>query len=243
MSDRIDTDAVLHNAMIAQRLEDPHHLVDFEGDGWAAIVEKQRDELDFFDTCNDVGKEAKTHVLLDFAFPKIAHALGKTSLLIEAGYATIEKAFETMEQGEVLQRGLQRDCAVGACMVLLGRTLPEGFATELRNGFATRGELPAGAHAIYMSILSKPEGAQIRDAFVANCRDGQRYALDRHITTPAELAVALRQNPDFAARYQHDLAFKLGVDSVVWAQAHGQLPALEQQVPTAPVVTKMEMRG
>jgi hypothetical protein len=238
MSDRIDTDAVLHNAMIAQRLEDPHHLVDFEGDGWGAIRDKQRDEL-LLEMGSELAVERGKHVLVHTALPKFAPTFG----LLMAGYETIAKAFETMEQGEILQRGLQRDCAVGACIVLLGRTLPEGFAAELRNGFATRGELPAGAHAIYMSILSKPEGAQLRDAFIANCRDGQRYALDHHITTPAELAVALRQNPEFAARYQHDLAFKMGVDSVVWAQAHGQLPALEQQVPVAPVVTKMEMRG
>jgi hypothetical protein len=59
---------------------------------------------------------------------------------------------------------------------------------------ATHGELPAGAHAIYMAILSKPDGAQIRDGFVANCRDGQQYARDRHITTAAELARAAAES-------------------------------------------------
>jgi hypothetical protein len=243
MSDRIETDAVLHQEMIAQHLEDPHHPLDLEGAGWAAVREHQRDELDWFDTLNNVGAEARTHVLLHAALPKIGHALGGAALLIAAGYETIAKTIETIEQGDDLKRGLLRDCAVGACIVLLGRALPEGFADELRNGFATHGELPAGAHALYMSILSRPDGAQIRDGFVADCRDGQRYALDRQITTTAELAVALQQNPEFAARYQHDLAFKLGTDSVVWAKAHDQLPALDRQLPPAPMAATMEVRG
>jgi hypothetical protein len=229
--------------MIAHHLEDPHHPIDLEGDGWAATRQEQREEVDFFNTLIDVASEARNHVLLDFALPKISHALGDTSLLIAAGVETIAKAIETMEQGEALNRGLQRDSAVGACIVLLGHALPAGFADELRNGFATHGQLPAGAHAIYMSILSKADGAQVRDGFIANCRDGQQYALDRRITTRAELATALRLNPDFAARYKHDLAFKLGTDSVVWAKAHEQLPALERQLPAPPTAATMEVRG
>jgi hypothetical protein len=98
MSDRIDTDAVLHNAMIAHHLEDPHHPIDLEGDGWAATRQEQRDEVDFFNTLSDVASEARNHVLLDFALPKIGHALGKTSLLIAAGVETIARSIETMGQ-------------------------------------------------------------------------------------------------------------------------------------------------
>src|SRR5262245_32850439 len=106
MSDRIDTDAVLHNAMIAHHLEDPHPPIDLEGDGWAATRERQRDEVDFFEVCNHLGIDARDHLLFDAALPKLAHALGKTTLLISAGIDTIEKAFETIEQDEGLNRGL-----------------------------------------------------------------------------------------------------------------------------------------
>ena len=57
MSDRIDTDAVLHNAMLASRVEEAGEKIDLEGDGWGALREKQRDALDLFATASNVGGE------------------------------------------------------------------------------------------------------------------------------------------------------------------------------------------
>src|SRR5690242_19222414 len=243
MSDRIDTDAVLHNAMLAAGVEVAGEKIDLEGDGSAAVREKERDELDLFNVGHDVGVEARNEVLAHLALRKIAHALGGASLLISAGVETIAKSYETIAQEKEVHEGLQRDAAVGACVILLTHTLPEGFADELRGGFATRGDQPGGAIRIVDSIMAKPDRWAIKEGLVANCKDGQEYALVRHITTPAELAVALQQNPEFAARYKHDLAFKLGADSLVWAKTHGQLPALVGQIAACPVATTLEVRG
>jgi hypothetical protein len=248
MSDRIDTDAVLHSALLANHLEDPSHPINLEGDGWGAVREKQREESDPLNMLSDVvgegQKEVLQHAALHHYFEKAAEALGWfPGLFVAAGKETIAKAFETIREGDDLNLGLRRDCAVGACLVLCGSALPAGFGEDLQSHFALPGELPAGAHRVYETILARPDGWDIRQGMVANCRDGQRYALDRHITTPAELAVALDQNREFADRYHHDLAFKLGADSVIWSQAKGQLPALEHQLPAAPVPATMEVRG
>jgi hypothetical protein len=63
------------------------------------------------------------------------------------------------------------------------------------------------------------------------------------MSTRAELSVALQQNPEFAARYNNDLAFKLGVDSVVWSKPNGELPAIANQLAPTPQVQKLEVRG
>jgi hypothetical protein len=77
----------------------------------------------------------------------------------------------------------------------------------------------------------------------ANCQDGQRYAFDNRIATSRDVESAVRQNPAFAERYEHDVAFRMGVDSAVWAVAHGQSKELLESLPPAISSKHAEVRG
>jgi hypothetical protein len=244
MSDRIDTDAVLHRAMLANQLELLHEPVDIEGDLYRTTDDKQRDERDPLKMLHALSTEARNEVLLHGVLGTAAHTIGWVgSLMVAAGKETIEKAFKTIHEGDELKIAVKREYAVGACAMLCASALPQGFRDDLFGKFVQKGEPSPGAVSVVTTIRTRPDGPQIEEGMVANCRDGQRYALDRHITTAADLAVVLKQNPEFASRYRHDLAFKLGADSVLWASSHGQVPELERGLPAAPVVTALEVRG
>jgi hypothetical protein len=160
-----------------------------------------------------------------------------------AGVETIEKNVEVMLQGDELNDALKRECAVGAVLVLCESALPDDFGPSLHLSFAGKGKMNDGSARLLDALHHSPEFAGIQRGLIANCRDGQYYLMDRGIGTAAELSVVLKQNPEFAARYRNDLAFKLGVDSVVWAKSHGALPALANQLAPAPQVQKLEVRG
>ena len=242
MSDRIDTDAVLHKFMIANDLEKLDHQVNLEGDVRRTTVEKQREELDAPKIIAELFGETEKHIFAEKAFHRTCSALGVGATFIAAGIETITKNVEVMLQGDDLSDAAQRDVAVGAVLTICASTLPENFGPSLHL-VVGKGAMRDGASRLLRAIDKSPEAAQIRDGLIANCRDGQRYLIDRHIGTQAELSVALKQNPEFASRYEHDLAFKLGVDSVVWASSHDALPALEKQLPPPPAATQLEVRG
>ncbi len=244
MSDRIDTDAVLHRAMLANQLEDPKEPVNLAGDLYRTTVAKQREDCDILNMFHGVGVEVRNELVVHKLLGTAAHALGWIgSGIIAAGKETILRAIETMHEGDELKEAVKREYAAAACAMLCADALPLGFTTQLYGEFVKPGAASPGAVAVYKTILSRPDAADIQQGFVDNCRDAQRYALDRHIGTAADRTIALQQNPYLAKRYQHDLAFKLGIDSVVWASEHGQLPAIEQQLPAAPAATALEVRG
>ncbi len=242
MSDRIDTDAVLHKFMLQNHLEEPDHQVNLEGDLYRATVKKQREEKEPFQIIGELTGEVRDEVRNHALFHTTCTALGIGTLFIAAGLATIDKTFETMHEGQELNEAGLRECAVGAVLTLCASTLPEDFGPSFHLNVG-KGAMRDGSSRLLVAIGKSPESAQIREGLIANCRDGQHYLIDRHIGTNDELATALRQNPEFASRYQHDLAFKLGVDSVMWAGAHGELPALKNQLPPAPAANQLEVRG
>jgi hypothetical protein len=243
MSDRIDTDALLHKFMKQTDLEKDHQ-VDLEGDLYRATEKKQREEKDPFQIIGELAGEVRDEVRNHALFHGACVALGTGTLLIEAGASTIVKNLETIGEGDELSDATNRESAVGATLALCASALPDDFGVSLHLKVVGQpGAMRDGASKLLAAIGQSPEFAKIQQGLVDNCRDGQRYLVDRHIGTPAELATALTQNPEFASRYQHDLAFKLGVDSVVWAGAHGELPALMKQLPPAPVAHQLEVRG
>ncbi len=244
MGNRIDTDGVLHSAMQAKPLEQ-HGMVDLEGDLYHATKEKQREERDaLLDVIKMSAGEVRNEVVLHQFFGNVAHAVGAvSSLIIGAGMETIACALETIHEGEQLNDAVVREYGAAACAMLCRSALPQGFVADFFRQFVKKGEASPGAVAVYNTIIARPDADQIRAGMVANCVDGQRHALDRHITTRHDLETSLKLNPDFANRYRHDLAFKLGTDSVIWAEAHGQLPALDGQVPAATSGSMIEVRG
>jgi hypothetical protein len=242
MSDRIDTDAVLHRFMHANDLEKPGQEVDLEGPLYRATEEKQREELSLFHVALEVGKDQVKEKLIEH-YLEVSRALAPTVGFVFAGTETIVKNLEVMLQGDELNDATKREYAVGALLVLCSSTLPEDFGPSLHLNFAGKGKIDDGSARLLNAINHSPEFANIQNGLVDNCRDGQRYLIDRGIGTEAELSVARKQNPEFAARYEHDLAFKLGVDSVVWAKAHDALPALSNQLPPTPATAQIEVRG
>jgi hypothetical protein len=243
MSDRIDTDAVLHKFMLQIDPEKSDHQVDLEGDLYRTTVEKQREEKDAPKIIAELLGETEKHIFIEKAFHRTCSALGLGTNLIAAGIETIGKAFETVHEGEQLNDATKREYAVGAVLTICASALPEDFGPSLHLKVVGKGTMQDGASHLLQAIDKSPEAAQIRDGIIANCRDGQRYLIDRHIGSQAELSATLKQNPDFAARYEHDLAFKLGADSVVWAAGHDALPALANQLPAAPAAAQLEVRG
>ena len=245
MSDRIETDAVLHRFMLANNLEKPGHEVDLEGPLYLATREKQREELDGPHALAAGLGEAGKHVLAETLFHKTCTALGLVgTAVVMTGVETVVKNLETIHEGDVLKDAVKREYAVGAALVLCASALPENFGPSLQLEVVGKGAMrDDGALRLLRAIEKSPEFAPIQEGLISNCRDGQRYLIDRHIGTQAELSIALNHNPEFAARYRHDLAFKLGVDSVVWASAHDALPGLENQLPAAPKANQVEVRG
>ena len=242
MSDRIETDAVLHKFMIANDLEKPGHEVDLEGPLYRATQEKQREELAFLHVAVEVVEDQAKEELIEKCL-EVSHELAPTVGMVLAGYETIKRNLDVILEGDELKDATKREYAVGALLVLCSSALPPDFGPSLQLNFAGKGKIDDGSFRLLNAINHSPEFANIQKALVDSCRDGQHYLIDRGIGTQAELSVALKQNPDFAARYQHDLAFKLGVDSVVWAKAHGALPALSNQLAPAPSATQLEVRG
>jgi hypothetical protein len=244
MSDRIDTDAVLHKFMLANDPEKAGHEVDLEGPLYRATQEKQAEERDPFHIISELLGEARDEVRNHTLFHGACAAVGMTgTLTLTAGTETISKFFQTAREGVELNDAIQREYAVGALLYLCRSALVPDFGASLELTFAGQKKLDDGAWRLAYAIEKSPDFAKIQQGFIDNCHDGQRYMIERHIGTQAELSVALQQNPDFGARYQHDLAFKLGVDLVVWAGAHQALPTLLKQLPPVPVAAQMEVRG
>src|SRR5262249_11672135 len=77
----------------------------------------------------------------------------------------------------------------------------------------------------------------------ANCCDGQRYVFNRGIGSEQELLAALKQNDVFRSRYEHDLAFNLGVRSAIWAESHRQSDVMRQTLGAPAAPASFEARG
>jgi hypothetical protein len=237
MGERIDTDALLHRAMETNHLEDPEHPVKLEGPMFRAERAEQEREHSLREF---VVHEVVSHGLAKFAL----HSLGYVAeAIVSAGVATIECAFKTVEEGEVLNAAVKREYAVGACLALCVDALPAGYRASVAQGFVARGVASPGAAQVYAALQAQPNADGIRAGIQGNCRDGQQYALAKGIGTSADLATALQQNPEFAGRYEGDLAFKLGADSVIWAAAHGELDTVRSQLPLVPQARAVEVRG
>jgi hypothetical protein len=237
MGERIDTDAVLHRAMVTNHLEDAEHPVGLEGPTYRTerATQDQERSLPHF-LLEEVGKHRVAHPVLH-ALDAVAQAI------VGAGEATIKCAFKTMGEGDDLNAAVKREYAIGAALALCVDELPPGFRASVARGFVQPGVASPGAVQVYATLQSQPGADDIRAGIQANCRDGQQYALAKGIATAADLATALRQNPELAHRYQGDLAFKLGTDSVIWATANGGLPALQGQLPPAAQPRAIEVHG
>jgi hypothetical protein len=246
MGDRIETDVLLHDAMVANHLENTDDKVNLEGALYHATAAKQREEHGQF--WMNMFMSAAVHLVGEDAMHVALHHVDKPFVkpgpaIVMAGYETISKNVETINEGDELKEGIKREYGVGACVMLCQTALPPGFQADVYDQFFKKGEASPGAVAVYQTIMSQPGAEATRDGFVANCKDGQRYALDRHILTQDDLKTALLQNPELRNRYRTDLAFKLGVDSVIWANSHGGVAPIEASLAPAPQPVTTEVRG
>jgi hypothetical protein len=174
---------------------------------------------------------------------KYAEAIsGLGGAIITAGKFTIDCAIKSVEEAEPLNDALRRENAVTACVCLCLPALPDDFPRSIFGQLESGKPAPKG-EAMFTSIIAGPDGANVRAGIVGNCQDGQRYALAKGIATSVDLATALKQNPEFAQRYKHDLAFKIGTDSVVWASAHDAIAEVRSHLAPAPQAHTLEVRG
>jgi hypothetical protein len=233
MSDRVDTDAVLHDEMTRVHSYDPS--VDLEGNLLKGEVEAQKRERTH-ETPGWLLKEAATEGVIHAVKHFISRGMGGTLPILNAGYATIADNLQNLTDGDKLRDAVSREPAVAACITMCGDVLPEGFRGELGAQFVTT---EAARSAVYVDLGRRPDFETIKNGIADNCRDGQRTALDKGVRTQGDLDAALKAGGAFADRYRHDLAFKMGVDSVVWAAAHGQTI----DVRPAPAATVVAVRG
>ncbi len=243
MADRIATDNVLNRALHDPGEQEHDHPLNLEGPLYKATKKAQleaRAPLQVLaDFILDIPAEMATERLIH-GYEEVAGRLG--SPMIMAGKFTIDCALKTMEEGQGLNDALRRETALTACIYLCVSALPEGFAQSVFRQLESGGPAPKG-EPLFTKIIAAPGGAAVRAGIVANCRDGQDCALAKGVLTPATLAAALQHNPEFAERYKHDLAFKLGADCVVWANANGRLAEIQKQLPPRPEAAALEVRG
>jgi hypothetical protein len=252
MADRIDTDGVLHKTMVATGLETPNHRVDLEGGLYRNVDARQKKEIhdhlpEFFaeEAATRIGEHTPGWKAIERSVEHIV-ALDLAHHFLYAGYATVKYTLKTIADGDELNEAVKRDAAVAVCMTICAPALPEGYRDDLAKGLLDRGtdenaRMPA-ATTLLTTIDGLPNAADVRAGMLANCRDGQSYALDKHFQSAGDVEVAERQNPAFADRYQHDLAFRMGVDSAVWAAAHGKTDDLQKSLPR-PVPSAVELRA
>jgi hypothetical protein len=233
MSGRIDTDAVLHEEMVRAHSYDPN--VDLEGNLLQGEVEAQKRERGH-EAPGWLLKEAATEGVIHAVKHFVSHGLGAGLPIVNAAYATLADNLKNLTDGDALRDAVSREPAVAACITLCSDALPEGFRGELGAQLVTT---QAARSAVYVDLARRPDFDAIKSGIVENCRDGQRAALDNGVRTQGDLGAAVAAGGAFAERYRHDLAFKLGVDSVVWAAGHGQTI----DVGAAPTANVVAVRG
>ena len=241
MENRINADQVLHSTMLSLGLERPDHQVDIEGELWGTVKARQNEEIQ-----NELpkfveGASAGAHHRARSQALALVE-IGAPVHMVLAGALTIAAARHTIKEGEELNDAVKREYALGAALMLCADVLPEGYRAEICGEFFKKGTVSPGGVAVYETIRNQPGGAEIQKGFIGNCQDGQRYALEHRIADSGELHSTLRQNPAFADRYEHDITFRMGVDSVLWAAAHGATDAIEQKLPELPQA-RLEVRG
>jgi len=247
MSDRIDTDARLHAAMqttlseTGRPLEDPEHPVNLEGLLYfptkAVQDGKLRDAFRMFPA--DVARAHAIEHMLDMGLRLGEGVVGMTAAAIE----TFLNGTKNIAEGDELNAAVKREYGVGACVDFCSGVLPEGFVAAVKAQFFKPGSVSPGAKAVEARLFEAPDFPAVQAALIANCRDGQQYAFAHAINSADQLAAALGQNSAFAQRYQNDIAFKLGTDSVVWAFAHEQATVIASQLPAAAEPATVELRA
>ena len=241
MENRINADQVLHSTMMSLGLERADHQVDIEGERWGTVKARQNEEIQS-ELPKFAKEQLKEHIIEYVAKHLLDWEIGVTGHLVAAGPKTIAAALDTIEEGDQLNDAVKREYALGAALMLCADVLPEGYRAEICGEFFKKGSVSPGGIAVYETIRNQPGGAEIQKGFTGNCQDGQRYALEHRIADSGELHSTLRQNPAFADRYEHDITFRMGVDSVLWAAAHGAKSAIEQKLPELPQA-RLEVRG
>jgi hypothetical protein len=247
MSDPIDTDARLHAAMqqavteAGRPLEDPANPVNLEGLLYLPTKAVQdgrlRDAFRMFPA--DIAKEQAIEYLLEMGLHLGEEVIGMGAAAIETYLCNAKN----IADGDDLNAAVKREYGVGACVELCGSVLPEGFVAAVKAQFVKPGAVSPGAKAVEAKLFLAPDFANVQAALMANCREGQAYAFAHGITSADQLSAAIDQNPGFARRYQNDIAFKLGTDSVVWAGTHDQSAVIASLLPAPVEPSSLELRG
>ena len=225
----IDTDAVLHDAMVRTGHDDPKDAVDLGGKN-----REQERLAERLAVQREAGIEATIGIPVGLAKSALERRLepyveGPVLGMIEAGLATIKGAFKNLEDERSLNRAVRRESAIAACALLCEGVLPESYRTHVLAGLVGGRPLPnqgeirlKGGVDVATAILHGPHGRDIALAIVVNCQQGEQKALALALHSQADLDATLRLNPDFAYRYGTDLAFHMGVAAAVWAAEHGE---------------------
>jgi hypothetical protein len=247
MSDPISNDARLHAAMQTiepvpgKPLEDPASPVDLEGLLYLPTRAAQNADLvkELRRLPLDLAQARAKEFLLELALPIGEDAIGMGAAAIE----TFICAAKTIAEGDQLNAAIKREYGVGACLEFCSSALPEGFVAAVEAQFVKPGSVSPGAKAVEAKLFEAPDFPALQTAMIANCRDGQQYAFSHDLKSAEALGFATKHDPAFAERYQHDIAFKLGADSVVWAFLHDQAALMAHELPPTAEPSTVELRG
>jgi hypothetical protein len=247
MPDPISSDAWLHTAMQTSQaetgrpLEDPDHPVDLEGPLY--VPTKATQDADLMKELRrlplDLAGERAAEFLVEKLLPMGADAVGLSVVAIK----TFLCATKNILEGDALNAAVKREYGVGACLEFCSAALPEGFVAAVKAQFVNPGSVSPGAKAVEAKLFASPDFPAVQAALISHCRDGQQYAFVHTITSPQNLVDAIAYDPVFAERYQHDIAFKLGADSVVWAFLHDKAAVIASQLPPTAQPSNVQLRG
>jgi len=243
MAEPINTDARLHVAMLKAHLEDPDQPVDLEGPLYQPKIAEQKKRLR--EASGELVSEYARERLLDHVIRQALDVGSDVLGGVAAAVETLRCAVRNIDEGDQLNAAVKREYGVGACLELCKSILPPGFVEHVMRQFVDSSSdcVSPGALEVENILLKSPDAEAVKAGIIANCQDGQRYALEHGIGSRRELETALRENPAFSDRYNHDIAFRLGTDSVVWVASHIPLDSIPG-LPTAIVSSApIELRG
>ena len=167
----------------------------------------------------------------------VAHGLAAATVGIGVtAYHLLEKYVEAHEQGAEQNRAYQRDSVHLATAWAAASALPPSYLERVNENYTSvGGSSPGvgggGANRIVNQLLAKGQWAEASAQATRDAQLGRDLAQQLRVHSQEALANRLSTDPKFEAMYSQNIAFKHGVDSVVF-EAPG--PATSASNPPPP---------
>jgi hypothetical protein len=119
------------------------------------------------------------------------------------------------EEGSALAQAHQRDAVTLAIIEAGAAALPAGYASKMIEEYKDVAG-GGGASTVLTAAMAGGHWDELKAQAEASIRTGRETAGKFKLTTPEALAARLQADPNFAARYHQDTAFRIGVECAVY---------------------------